>query len=285
MNEFVEQFLIESRELVEQATDDLLTLEGKPGDKERLDGAFRAFHTLKGAAGIVDFDAMGRALHAAEEVLSARAPAPSRSPPTLIGDCLTCLDQVVQWLDAMAGAAARSADRRRCRRPTRWSPASTRAGHRRSPRTPVHGADWRGALVGRHADVEAVIAVRYAPAPDAYLRGEDPLALLSALPELLALEIEDRRRRGRRSRTSIPSPAGWSSWRSQGAGPTRRGRPFAGLPARSSSRRLRQTARRTPRSGPPAAAGSPRGAAPAAGAVRSRRPVGPDVVGRPGASP
>ena len=70
MNEFLEQFLIECRELVEQATDDLLALEETPDDRERLDSAFRAFHTLKGAAGIVEFAAMGRALHAAEDVLA-----------------------------------------------------------------------------------------------------------------------------------------------------------------------------------------------------------------------
>ena len=67
MNEFVEQFLIEGRELVAQGNDDLLALEEQPDDRERLDSAFRAFHTLKGAAGIVDFVAMGRALHAAED--------------------------------------------------------------------------------------------------------------------------------------------------------------------------------------------------------------------------
>ena len=49
MNEFLEQFLIEGRELVEQGNDDLLALEEHPDDRERLDGAFRAFHTLKGA--------------------------------------------------------------------------------------------------------------------------------------------------------------------------------------------------------------------------------------------
>ena len=65
MNEFIEQFLIECRELVIQATDDLLALEETPTDRERLDSAFRAFHTLKGAAGIIEFPAMETALHAA----------------------------------------------------------------------------------------------------------------------------------------------------------------------------------------------------------------------------
>ena len=54
MNEFLEQFLVECRELIDQATADLLALEENPGDGEKLDGAFRAFHTLKGSAGIVD---------------------------------------------------------------------------------------------------------------------------------------------------------------------------------------------------------------------------------------
>jgi len=66
MDEFLEQFLIESRELVDQATDDLLALEKAPADVERFDDAFRAFHTLKGGAGIVEFAAMQEALHCAE---------------------------------------------------------------------------------------------------------------------------------------------------------------------------------------------------------------------------
>ncbi|WP_207801857.1 chemotaxis protein CheA [Phenylobacterium hankyongense] len=101
MNEFIEQFLIECHELVEQATHDLLALEERPDDRERLDGAFRAFHTLKGAAGIVEFEAMETALHAAEEVLSSARSGKVAATPVLISDCLTCLDQVVQWLDAM----------------------------------------------------------------------------------------------------------------------------------------------------------------------------------------
>jgi len=101
MNEFVEQFVIEGRELVAQGNDDLLALEERPDDQERLDSAFRALHTLKGAAGIVDFVAMGRALHAAEDALSAvrSGVAPVTAP--LIDLCLACLDQVGAWIDLM----------------------------------------------------------------------------------------------------------------------------------------------------------------------------------------
>jgi two-component system chemotaxis sensor kinase CheA len=110
MNEFLEQFLVEARELVEQATSDLLALERTPSDGVRLDCAFRAFHTLKGGAGIIDFSAMSRAMHAAEDVLSAVRTGDRSITPTLIGDCLTCLDQVVRWLDAIQDNGALPGD-------------------------------------------------------------------------------------------------------------------------------------------------------------------------------
>ena len=110
MNEFVEQFLIEGRELVAQGNDDLLALEERPDDRERLDGAFRAFHTLKGAAGIVDFVAMSRALHAAEDVLSAVRSNSAPVTPGLIDLCLACLDQVSAWIDRMRSSGELPAD-------------------------------------------------------------------------------------------------------------------------------------------------------------------------------
>lgn len=101
MNEFVEQFLLESRELVEQATADLLAIEENPGDADRLDGAFRAFHTLKGSAGIVDFSAMAQAAHVAEDVLAAVRSGKAAISREMISNCLSCLDLILQWLDAM----------------------------------------------------------------------------------------------------------------------------------------------------------------------------------------
>jgi two-component system chemotaxis sensor kinase CheA len=99
MNEFLEQFLIESRELVEQATSDLLALEHDPGNRPVLDSAFRAFHTLKGAAGIMDFTAMARVTHAAEDLLAAVRAGEQVMTPAVVSHCLSCLDQIVAWMD------------------------------------------------------------------------------------------------------------------------------------------------------------------------------------------
>src|ERR1700722_1732933 len=110
MNEFIEQFLVESRELVEQASADLLALEENPADSEKLDGVFRVFHTLKGSAGIVDFVAMAKATHAAEDILAAVRAGKAKISRGLISDCLACLDLVTQWLDARAATGEISAD-------------------------------------------------------------------------------------------------------------------------------------------------------------------------------
>ena len=99
MNELLDAFLTEGRELIEQATRDLLALEERPGDKDSLDGAFRAFHTLKGAAGIIEFTAMGRLLHAAEEILEQVRGGGAPLTKETVSQCLACLDQVQNWLE------------------------------------------------------------------------------------------------------------------------------------------------------------------------------------------
>lgn len=101
MDEFLEQFLVESRELVQQATVDLLALEENPGDAERLDSAFRAFHTLKGSAAIVDFAAMAAAAHAVEDLLAQVRKGRIAVTRPLISDCLAFLNIVTQWLDTI----------------------------------------------------------------------------------------------------------------------------------------------------------------------------------------
>lgn len=190
MNEFIEQFLIESRELVEQASDDLLALEQRPDDAERLDSAFRAFHTLKGGAGIVDFAAMARALHAAEDVLAALRAGTGRVTTDVVNDCLGCLDQVVRWLDRMAvdGEAPTDADAAADAIVQRFAGSSLLA-----PATAAPSTGWVVALLAAHptAAVRAWTAIRYAPDPDCFFRGEDPLGVIAGLGGVEALRIEN----------------------------------------------------------------------------------------------
>ncbi|HEX3950575.1 MAG TPA: chemotaxis protein CheA [Steroidobacteraceae bacterium] len=173
MNDFLRQFLIESRELVVQATEGLLLLEKSPHDADRLDTVFRAFHTLKGGAGIVAFAMMERALHSAESLLMDARSGKLSLNPALVGDCLTSLDQVSQWLDTLEQTGE----------------LPTSIGKPSAAQAPP---DWATILVGRHpgATARAATAFRFTPDRDCFYKGEDPIARVSSLPQLLALEIE-----------------------------------------------------------------------------------------------
>jgi two-component system chemotaxis sensor kinase CheA len=190
MNDFLQQFLVESRELIEQATDDLLALEDRPDAADRIDSAFRAFHTLKGAAGIMDFDPMGRALHAAEDVLSTARAGTVKVTPGLISDCLTCLDQVVQWLDAWEASGDPPADAEAAAdavvRRFEGGPPAPNAPSPPSDESWIEKLQSRGPL----AASEAVLAVRYTPARDSFYVGVDPVSALEGLPGLCRLAIE-----------------------------------------------------------------------------------------------
>ncbi len=171
MNELLQQFLIESRELAEHATDDLLALEHAPRDTELLDSVLRAMHTLKGSAGIVEFFEMEQAVHAAEDALGATRRNLGVPERAAIAQALACLDQVMDWLDTIArtGELPRAAD---------------------TPRPVQH--DWSAAVLERHPDAApwARAAIRYTPAADCFFQGEDPIAHITALPQLLAFEIQ-----------------------------------------------------------------------------------------------
>ncbi len=170
MNEFLTQFLIESRELVEQATEGLLVLEQSPRDAERLDSVFRAFHTLKGGAGIVEFAAMEQAVHAAEEVLTRARSGKHVLTPALVGDCLACLDKVVQWLEIVEQTGELPS-----------APAES---------TPDDA--WLASLLDRNSGLRAraATALHFIPAADCFYHGEDPLERVTSLPELLALDCQ-----------------------------------------------------------------------------------------------
>jgi len=190
MNEFLEQFVIESRELVEQANADLLAIEQSPEDSARLDSVFRAFHTLKGAAGIVDFFAMGRVLHAAESILAAVRAGDHPMTADLIADCLACLDAVVDWLAVIEVSGDLPSV------PTDLADALVARFEGATVAPAPHVAqgaepEWLDALLSRHpaARPQVRLALRYAPDVGCFFRGEDPLALVSRLPGLLALEM------------------------------------------------------------------------------------------------
>ena len=54
MDELTSVFVQESREQLAEMEAGLLRLEQAPGDRDNIDGIFRAAHTIKGGAGVVE---------------------------------------------------------------------------------------------------------------------------------------------------------------------------------------------------------------------------------------
>jgi two-component system chemotaxis sensor kinase CheA len=194
VNEFERQFLIESRELVEQGADGLLTLERSPGDGERLDTVFRAFHTLKGGAAIVAFSAMERAMHAAEELLGEVRSGRRALSPILVGQCLECLELVLKWLDTLeqTGKFPGDADGQANGLVQRLGAAPGGSPDLGRSADSSVARRWVTDLLERSPDVRgrATSAIRFLPDADCFYRGDDPVAQMSSLPDLLAFYLE-----------------------------------------------------------------------------------------------
>ena len=69
MDEALQTFIVEARELLEQMEDALLRVEQMPDDAETINAIFRAAHTIKGSAGLFGLDHVVKFTHVAESVL------------------------------------------------------------------------------------------------------------------------------------------------------------------------------------------------------------------------
>jgi two-component system chemotaxis sensor kinase CheA len=209
VNPLHEQFITEARELVHQASDDLIALDREGLTTERIDRLFRAFHTLKGSAGIVELPAMGTMLHAAEDVLAAVQSGRIAADAEIIDQGLACLDQVSQWVDDFEVRAALPADaaenaramaeRLRAFLPEKMSEPA--AGGNAAAVEAAASTAWIADLVAsRREQITAALrerpaalyAISYEPHAGCFFNGDDPLDLMRQVPDLLACRIEPR---------------------------------------------------------------------------------------------
>ncbi|MEJ5979342.1 chemotaxis protein CheW [Novosphingobium sp. PS1R-30] len=195
MDELLEQFLIESRDLIAAASRDFASLARNPHGTGSIDSAFRAIHTLKGSVAIFDMGPAEQVLHAAEDILERARKGTAELDEATVASLVACLDQVDRWVDEIEKAGALLPQ------------ASDLAGQlvsgltEASPSTPAAGPiaeaaneTWVADLLAREAAAlagpnQALTAFRYTPDADSFFRGDDPLAVVAAVPDLLSLAI------------------------------------------------------------------------------------------------
>lgn len=211
MNAFQEQFVTEARELVGQALDDLIALEREGTSPERIDRVFRAFHTLKGSAGVVELPILTMTLHAAEDLLASVRQGDLEASAEIVDASLACLDQVARWVDdferagalpPQAAADGRTiADRLKSFLPSYEPSTHLRQASDATAPNSCTVPDWALQLIERNRDQitaarsglsSSLTAISYEPLAACFYNGDDPLQLMRAIPELLAFHVEPR---------------------------------------------------------------------------------------------
>ncbi|SEO56983.1 chemotaxis protein CheA [Aquisalimonas asiatica] len=69
-DDIVQDFLVESREILEELGEQLVQLERAPQDQDLLNAVFRGFHTIKGGAGFLGFDPLVEICHRTEDLFN-----------------------------------------------------------------------------------------------------------------------------------------------------------------------------------------------------------------------
>jgi two-component system chemotaxis sensor kinase CheA len=103
----LQSFREETDEILAQMEQCLLALESQPEDRELISTIFRATHTLKGNASLLEFTAVAQALHSLEDFLDSIRSGAIRLSSELINLLLQSLDVVRQIVQrALAGDEA-----------------------------------------------------------------------------------------------------------------------------------------------------------------------------------
>ena len=92
--DILQDFLVEASEILEQLSEQLVTLERQPDDKDLLNAIFRGFHTVKGGAGFLSLTALVDTCHKAENVFDILRNGQRKVTSELMDVILRALDTV-----------------------------------------------------------------------------------------------------------------------------------------------------------------------------------------------
>ena len=106
MDEIRIVFVQEARDQIAALEDGLMSLDEGDRDPETINAIFRAAHTIKGGAGVVELPAIETFTHSLENALDRVRNGELELTPALISLLLSCCDQLSGLLDAIDGGAS-----------------------------------------------------------------------------------------------------------------------------------------------------------------------------------
>ena len=106
MDAIIAEFLIESRENLDQVECGLVELEKNPTAKETLASVFRSIHSIKGATGFLGLAKLGAVAHAGESLLSRLRDHSIVFSPAITSALLALVDAIRQMLSSIEKTGA-----------------------------------------------------------------------------------------------------------------------------------------------------------------------------------
>jgi two-component system chemotaxis sensor kinase CheA len=101
MDDLIDEFIAETREMLDALGGEIVAWEAQPEDRARLDAIFRFVHTVKGNCGFFDLPRLKALSHAAEDALAA-VRAGTRAPDhRLVSAVLAIIDRIGELVQAL----------------------------------------------------------------------------------------------------------------------------------------------------------------------------------------
>lgn len=101
-NQFMQTFIAEAHELLQEMEEILLHLENGPHDADTIDALFRAAHTVKGSAGMFNLEPIVNFAHIVEDVLDRLRDGEIEIEPGLIAVLLDSCDHMLHLVEVIA---------------------------------------------------------------------------------------------------------------------------------------------------------------------------------------
>ena len=106
MDDLLQEFIGETREMLDAIAGAIVAWEADPDDRARLDEIFRFVHTVKGSCGFLDLPRLARLSHAAEDVLGDLRGGRRQPDTALVSAVLGIVDRIGELAEAIETGAS-----------------------------------------------------------------------------------------------------------------------------------------------------------------------------------
>src|SRR5688500_8945359 len=111
MDDLINDFIAETRDMLQALSGAIVAWEGEPSDRARLDEIFRFVHTVKGNCGFFDLPRLQQLSHAAEDALAEVRSGRRSADARLVSAVLAVIDRIGELVQALeTGEALGSED-------------------------------------------------------------------------------------------------------------------------------------------------------------------------------